>query len=92
MLEQLVATLYTAAVPNPGSGSPPPGGEKFTTILQWVAWGALGVCVMGVIICGGAMAISHRHGSGGEHAARLGWVLAGCVVVGAASGIVGALV
>lgn len=92
MLDQLAAALYTAGVPNPGGGSPPPGGEKLTTIISWVAWGATAICVMGVIVCGARMAISHRHGSGGEHASALGWVLAGCVLVGTASGLVGALV
>jgi hypothetical protein len=45
-----------------------------------------------VIIAGASMAVQHRHGPGGEHAARLGWVAAGCVVVGSASALVGALV
>jgi len=92
VFDQLATLLYTAAVPNPGQGNPPPGADKFTTILQWAAWVAFGVCVLGVIIAGAGMALQHRHGSGGEHAARLGWVFAGCIVIGAASGMVGALV
>jgi len=81
-----------AAVPNPGSGSPPPGSDGFVKILRWAAYLALGVCVLGVIIAGGAMAVSSRRGEGGEHMSRLGWVMAGAIVIGSASGLVGALI
>lgn len=88
------ASIVLAAVPNPGSGTAPPGSQGFTTILGWVAWIAFGICVLGVIVTGAQMAISHRGGGGGggEHAARLGWVFAGCIVIGSASALVGALV
>jgi len=86
------ASILLAGVPNPGSGTAPPGSQGFTTILGWVAWVAFGICVLGVIITGAQMAISHRGGGGGgEHAARLGWVFAGCIVIGSASALVGAL-
>lgn len=80
-----------AAVPNPGQGQRPPGAGDVEKIISWVAWIALGACVMGVIVAGASMGFAHHRGGGGEHAARLGWVLAGCVVVGSASGLVGAL-
>ena len=78
-----------APVPTPGA---PPGSAQFLTILNWVSWGALVICVAGVIFAGIAMIISSRRGEGGEHIGKLGTVLAGCVVVGAASGFVTALV
>ncbi|GAB3266986.1 hypothetical protein GCM10027425_33560 [Alteromonas gracilis] len=85
--------MVTMAAPDPGGGQAPPGADKFLTMLRWAAWIAAGVCVLGVIIAGAGMAMSHRgHGGGGEQAGRLGWVLAGCIVIGAASGLVGALV
>jgi hypothetical protein len=37
------------------------------------------------------MAVGQRRGEGGEHAARLGWVLAACIVIGSASALVGLL-
>jgi hypothetical protein len=94
VLDQFAAATLSvlAQVPNPGQGKKPPGSEKFLTILQWSAWLALGMCVLGVIVSGATMAVQHRHGQGGEHAARLGWVAAGCVVVGSASALVGMLV
>lgn len=81
-----------AQVPNPGGGTAPPGSAKFTTIISWAAYVAVGVCVVGILVVGAKMALQHRQGQGGDHAASLGWVMAGCIVVGSASAIVGALV
>jgi hypothetical protein len=88
----LAATSLLLGVPDPGAGVAPPGSEGFLTILRWVAYIALGICVLGVIVAGASMAISHRRGEGGEQASRLGWVLAGSIVIGSASGLVAALV
>lgn len=82
---------HLAAPPNPGHGKKPPGIGGFTTILAWAAWIGFAVCVLGVIITGATMAISHRRHEGGEHMARLGYVFAGCVLIGGASALVGAL-
>jgi hypothetical protein len=81
-----------AAVPDPGSGTKPPGADGVDTILAWAAWMAFAICVLGVIIAGATMAIQHRRGEGGESMARLGWVFGGCIVIGSASALVGALV
>lgn len=92
LTDQLLV-LVPHATPDPGGGQAPPGSEGFLTILRWAAWIASGICVLGVIGAGAAMAMAHRgHGGGGEQAARLGWVLAGCIVIGSAAGLVGALV
>jgi hypothetical protein len=80
-----------AQAPNAQSQAPP-GSAQLTEILGWATWIAMGVCVLGVVIAGGSMAVQHRHGGGGESASRLGWVAAGCVVVGSASAIVNQLV
>jgi type IV secretory pathway VirB2 component (pilin) len=60
-------------------------------VLDWVKWIAYLICALGIIIAGGMMAIGQRRGEGGEHAARLGWVLAACIVIGAATALVDAL-
>ncbi len=90
-------TLITAAgllaqVPDPGQGAPPPGSEGFLNILSWAAWLAFGVCVLGAIVAGGTMAVGGQRGDGGQHASKLAWVLAGSIIIGSASGLVGALV
>jgi hypothetical protein len=81
-----------AQVPNPGQGQKPPGASGLEKILSWAAWIAVLVCVLGVLVAGAMMAIQHRRGEGGESVSRLGWVFAGCIVIGSASALVGALV
>ena len=78
-------------VPNPGGGSAPPGFGNFTTIMGWGKWIALGILVMALIFAGVRMAIGNRRGEGGEHAASIGWVLGGVLVVSAAFAVVGVL-
>lgn len=85
MLANLIPTIISMA------GTRPPGAEGVDTVISWVTWIAFSVCVLGVIIAGAMMAIGQRRGEGGEHAARLGWVLAACIVIGAAMPLVNAL-
>lgn len=86
-----VASFVLAQAPTPKSAKPP-GGAGLERILDWAAWIALGVGVLGFLIAGSMMTISARRGEGGEHASRLGWVMAGCVVVSSSSAIVNALI
>ncbi|MCZ7458208.1 hypothetical protein [Streptomyces sp. WMMC940] len=83
---------YLADVVNPGQGVEPPGAGKLKTVVQWVAWVVLALCVTGVLVVAGRMALSHQRGQGGEHATGLAYVLGACVLVGIASGLVGTLV
>jgi hypothetical protein len=101
MLDAVVASVADAAdhvsaalakPPDPGRGVEPPGSKKLELMLGWVAWIVFGLCVTGVLIVAGRMAISHRRGEGGEHAAGLAWVAGACILAGSASAIVGALI
>ena len=80
------------AVFNPGTGQQPPGTGGLTTILQWIAWIVCGICVAGVLMVAGRMAVMHNRGEGGQHMVGIAYVLGACVLVGAASALVGALV
>lgn len=82
-----------AGVYNPGSGKAPPAAvaEKLRMLMDWAAWTATSVCVIGVFAAGGRMALNHRRGEGGEHATGLAWVAIACILIGSASAIVGAL-
>lgn len=78
-------------VPDPGSGEAPAGiKDKVELILGWVAWLATAACVGGLILTGAKMAIAHRRGDD-TNVSQLGWVFAACIIIGGASGIVGAL-
>ncbi|HEY0470767.1 MAG TPA: conjugal transfer protein TrbC [Kribbella sp.] len=73
----------------PMASSPPPGvSDKFDILISWVTWIAFSVCILGIIVAGAMMALGQRRGEGGEHAARLGWVLAACIVIGSSSMLV----
>lgn len=74
---------------NVGQGEAPPGSKSLLKILRWTAWICFGVCVGAVMWTGAMMGMSARRGEGGEHAGRLGWTLAGAIVIGSAAGIVG---
>ena len=72
-------------------GEAPPGSDKLLKVVDWVRWIAFTVCILGILIAGAMMAVGQRRGEGGEHAARLGWVLAACIVIASATLLVGAL-
>jgi len=93
MLVHLVseAASQLPLIDDPGVGTEPPGAQQLNLVLKWVTWIAFTICVLGIVIAGAMMAVGQRRGEGGEHAARLGWVLAACIVIGSASAFVGLL-
>ena len=93
MLAKLLPLLIPIDDPvNNRPDAPGPVKNNVETVVNWVTWIGMMVCVLGIIIAGTMMAIGQRRGEGGEHASRLGWVLAGCIIIGAASGVVGLLI
>lgn len=91
ILAALHSAAYILAAPDPGSGTAPPGSGNFLTLLGWAKWLASGIGVLGLIVVGAMMAISHRRGTGGEHGSAFAWVLGGCVVIASAAPIVSAM-
>jgi len=85
------AAIVPLDIPNPEPVQPP-GTSGFVTIMGWVKWVALAVCVIGIIVAGALMAINSRRGEGGEHAGRIGFALGGVIVISAAASLVGFLV
>jgi hypothetical protein len=86
------AIAVLTGVPSVGAGTQPPGTQGIITILGYAAWLVCALCVGGVFVVAGKMAVAHRHGIAGEHMTGLGFVLGACVLVAASSAIVGALV
>ena len=91
MTTLLAAAPTVLAVVDPGEGTPPPGAEGIVTIVEWVAWTVLALCVVGVILVGGRMALAHRRGEGAGFAGELVLVLGGAVLVSSASALIAAL-
>lgn len=88
----LVTTALPLEVPDPGQGSAPPGAGKFKDIMGWAKWLSLGILVVALMAAGAMLGFGGRSGDGGEHAGRIGRVLAGVIVVSAAFSAVGLLV
>lgn len=92
LLVEGIPGAILAAVPSVGSGTQPPGTQGIVTAMGYAAWVVCAICVVGVFICAGRMAVSHRQGMAGEHVSGIAYVLAACILVASASAIVGALV
>lgn len=90
----MISAVFNALLPMVEAPTPvaPPGSEKFMLIANWVLWGASIGCIIAVVVLGVIMAISNQRGDGGEMGKRFGLTMIGCAIVGAATGIAGALV
>lgn len=88
-LHSVIGTVL-ASVPDPAPIQPP-GTEGLVSIMGWVKWVALAICVIGLVVAGAMMAIQSRRGEGGEHAGKIGMALGGVIVISAAGALVGFL-
>ena len=80
--------ILAGNVPNPGNGSQPPGFERFTDILGWSKWLALGVLVACLMYAGVRLAAGGRGDDAAEHGGRIGKVLLGVIIVSGAFSLV----
>jgi hypothetical protein len=79
------------AVVNPGAGEAPPGSQNFEKIIGWGAWVAFAIGVLGIIGIGAMMTTEWGRRRASEHVMALIISCAGCGLIAAAGGIVGAL-
>ncbi|MFF5173328.1 hypothetical protein ACFY3U_11900 [Micromonospora sp. NPDC000089] len=90
-LEPVQGLSGGAEVPKPSTGEnavPTELAAKVEQALGLVAWAGTAAGVLGVLITGAVMAISHKRGESSEHMSRLGMVLGGCILVATAGPIV----
>jgi hypothetical protein len=73
---------------NQPSPKQPPGTESLTIILSWALYGVMFLSVLGIFIVAGAMVISHNQGRGSDHMSKLGFIIGGMILAGAAAFIV----
>jgi hypothetical protein len=90
-MQNILARLPFSVIPNP-TPVVPEQAKGLLTVLNWASGIGLVLGVLGVIIVGIGMVIQLRRGEGGESIGKLGWVLAGCIIITGASGIVRAFV
>ena len=85
------SAFAASVIPNP-TPTVPEQAKGLLTVLNWASGIGLVLGVLGVIIVGIGMVIQLRRGEGGESIGKLGWVLAVCIIITGASGIVRAFV
>lgn len=68
-----------------------PSGAQIGTILDYAAWIGLAISGISVVWLGVLIAASLRRGEGGTHVGRLGLVLGGVALIGAAGSVVAGL-
>jgi hypothetical protein len=82
-----VATAITGVLPNP-EPEQPPGTEGVSTLINWLAWGALILGLAGFLSSAGYLAFAAFTGREIQGFKGLVIALIVCVLVGAAGGIV----
>ncbi|WHE37831.1 TrbC/VirB2 family protein [Microbacterium sp. BDGP8] len=83
-----VATTATHIVPMAPYCLPTEAQNALDTARFWVQIAAVALAVIALILVGIGMFFQHSRGDGGQMLSRLGWWIAGVVLVAAASGIV----
>ena len=71
--------------------TPRPDSLVLETLLGWVSWISLGICVLSLMATGAMMALRARRGEGGEHLGKIAVILVAAVLIGASSAIARAL-
>lgn len=74
------------------AGATPPGVSGVETALNYVVWVGLVVAILSLVALAALMAVRVRRGEGFMAVGRLGTVLTGVVMIGAASSLVAAIV
>lgn len=90
MLHHVLTAIPMANLPNP-TPTQPPGTDKLNTLINWGAWIVLFACLVGFFVSV-AKLVQGAH-TGREMDGMRGLVLSlvGCILVGAAGGIVAAI-
>ncbi len=93
-----VATLWMN-VPSPtvsGGSAPTVSGTADTAnaiqILSWLKWGGIALVVGALMVAAALLAVRHGRDTTSEGVGRIGKILAGAIVIGAAAAISGAVV
>jgi hypothetical protein len=90
MLHLAAGAVTAAGVPNPAPAPVPGLAGPVNTIIGWGKWLVMSLGVIGLLICGGQMAIGrrNRHSFAADGAAGIPWVLGGLSLATIAAGVV----
>jgi len=90
VLHLAVRAALAGGVPNPAPAPVPGLSGPVNTIIGWGKWLVMTLGVVGLLICGGQMAIGrrNRHSFAADGAAGIPWVLGGISLATIAAGVV----
>lgn len=91
VLQLAAGHVIAAGVPNPAPAAPTPQlAADMSTIIAWGKWMVMIAGVIGLLICGGQMAIGrrNRHSFAADGAAGIPWVLGGISLATIAAAVV----
>ena len=90
VLHMAAGHVIAAGVPNPAPVPVPGLAGPVNTIIGWGKWLVMILGVVGLLICGGQMAIGrrNRHSFAADGAAGIPWVLGGISLATIAAGVV----
>ena len=90
LLHLAAGTVTAAGVPNPAPVPVPGLAGPVNTIIGWGKWLVMSLGVIGLLICGGQMAIGrrNRHSFAADGAAGIPWVLGGLSLATISAGVV----
>lgn len=87
------ASLVDVLAAGIGDVSPaaPPGSQKFLTLLSWIMWGAVVVCIVGFIAAAATLAWQRMQGGGGDAHGKLVGAMIGAVLIGIGATLINTL-
>ena len=88
----LIHVVPTVDIPNPDPVAPPGFEGPVGVIIGMAKWGGLALAVLGIIIIGAKLTITVRRGEAAGELGQLLYVALGCILIGAASSLIGFLV
>lgn len=91
MLSNILWTVAVDALPNV-TPQAPPGSGKILTIIGWASWIVTVMGIAAIFAVAGYMMFRNDRGEGSNAQSKLGYVLAGLILISAASAIVGVIV
>ncbi|UZJ27017.1 hypothetical protein RHODO2019_18675 (plasmid) [Rhodococcus antarcticus] len=89
--DTLVTELYLGQSGITVTPERPPGTDGLVRLINYVAWGAFAICLVGFIIAAATMGIKHSRGEDLPGMKGIALSLLGTVLIGSAGAIVGSV-
>ena len=89
--DELVTEIYLGQSGINVTPQRPPGTDGLVRVVNYIAWGAFAICLVGFIIAAATMGIKHSRGEDLPGMKGIALSLLGTVLIGSAGAIVGSV-